>query len=79
MSILDELSVGTSELVINEDMCNMYSIKNTLNKWGKKLVKDNIGSIVSKSALNLILNLISQIVALNINYLGKLFGLISFN
>ena len=42
-------------------------------------MKDNIGTIISKTALNLLLKLIAQIVALNLNYLAKLLGFINFN
>lgn len=79
MNILDQQNIITSELIINEEMSNMYSIQNTTNKWMKKLMKDNIGTIISKTALNLLLKLIAQIVALNLNYLAKLLGFINFN
>ena len=71
--------MNTSELVINEELWNKDAIQTTAKKWGKKLLKDNIGSLVSKTALNLLLKLIGQIVALNLNYLWKIFGMINLN
>ena len=75
MNILDEQEVGTSELLINEDISNEYVIKNYVRKWMTKLIKNNIGSLVSRTALNLLVKLISQIIALNVSYIGKFLGL----
>ena len=77
MNILDDQSVITSELIINEEFENKYAIKNITEKWGKKILKDNIGAIISKTAFNLLLKLITQIVAFNLNSIAKLLGFIN--
>ena len=75
MNILDEQIIITSELLINEELSNQYVIRNQVQKWMKKLIKNNIGSLVSRTALNLIIKLISQIIALNVSFIGKVLGL----
>ena len=75
MNILDEQIVTTSEFLINEELANEFVIKSQIRKWMTKLIKTNIGSLVSRTALNLLIKLISQIIALNISYIGKFLGL----
>jgi hypothetical protein len=53
----------------------MYYIKIKIGRYTKELIKNNLGGLVAGTALNLITQLFSQLIALNIKVLSKTLGL----
>jgi len=51
-----------------------YQIKRIITRWLKSIAKDNIAGLISGTALNLLGELVSQLVSLNIWWLSKIFG-----
>ena len=45
----------------------------------EKSIKNNLGSIISRTVLNLIVKLFSEIFIFNFNYIGKVLGMIFGN
>jgi hypothetical protein len=52
----------------------MYYIKTKIKKYMKELIKNNLGGLVAGTALNLVTQLFSQLIALNIKVVSKTLG-----
>lgn len=74
IKIVDDQQIMMMEFILNEEVDDVYYIKQRIRKWTKGLIKNNLGGLISGTALNLLAKLFSQLIALNIRALSKILG-----
>jgi hypothetical protein len=60
IKIIDEQRILVQELVLNDELKDIYNIKRKTRNWAEILIKNNIGGLVSGTAFNLVCKLLSQ-------------------
>lgn len=74
IKIVDEQVLEVKEFILNEEAQDTFQIKLRLRKWMKTLAKNNLGSVIGGTALNLLVKIFSQLVKLNVWWLSKFLG-----
>lgn len=74
IKIVDEQLIEMKEFILNEEARDKFQIQLKIRRWVKNMAKNNLGSLIGGTALNLLVKLFSQLVKLNVWWLSKLLG-----